>query len=31
MPKEFKQEFLKNYDKAKKAWFDPFRDQIRRI
>ena len=31
MPKEFKQEFLKNYDKAKKAWFDPFREQIRRI
>jgi len=31
MPKEFKQEFLKNYNKAKKAWFDPFREQIRRI
>ena len=31
MPKEFKQEFQKNYDKAKKAWFDPLRDQIRRI
>jgi membrane protein required for colicin V production len=31
MPADFKQEFLKNYEKAKKAWFNPFRDQIRRL
>jgi membrane protein required for colicin V production len=31
MPTEFKQEFLKNYEKAKKAWFNPLRDQIRRL
>ncbi len=31
MPADFKQEFLKNYEKAKKAWFHPFRDQIRRL
>lgn len=31
MPTEFKQEFLKNYEKAKKAWINPLRDQIRRL
>lgn len=31
MPAEFKQEFLRNYEKVKKAWFNPLRDQFRRL
>jgi membrane protein required for colicin V production len=31
MPADFKLEFLKNFEKVKKAWFHPLRDQFRRL